>query len=280
MRLLLALALAAGLCLAPPAFAQRHARGGGAAPDSPKRQAELLHQQIAALPAQRAGVTDVYVLGIAAFATQSVFRSELEGALAATARALPVAGTVRLVNSPETIASIPLASRQNFRAAVQGIAGVMDKDEDVLFLFMTSHGTPRGIVLQLPGVFARLSPREVARTLDKQGVRHRVVIVSACYAGIFVRPLANENSIVLTAADAKNTSFGCADDREWTYFGDALFRHSLKPGIDLRIAFSHARGLIAGWEKLDRFTPSNPQGHFGDALAQKLAPLIEAARRP
>jgi hypothetical protein len=105
------------------------------------------------------------------------------------------------------------------------------------------------------------------------------VIVSACYSGIFVKPLANENTIVLTAADAKSTSFGCAEGREWTYFGDALFQHSLKPGTDFQVAFGKARGLIAEWEKRDRFASSNPQGHFGEALMRKLAPLVEARGR-
>jgi hypothetical protein len=121
-----------------------------------------------------------------------------------------------------------------------------------------------------------LSPREVAAVLDKEGIKNRVVIVSACYSGVYVKPLANENTIVLTAADAKNTSFGCADGREWTYFGDALFSHSLKPGVDFQQAYKNARKLIAGWEKRDRYKPSNPQGYFGKALTQKLAPLFEA----
>ena len=61
--------------------------------------------------------------------------------------------------------------------------------------------------------------------------------MSACYAGIFVPPLANDDTIVMTAADAKSTSFGCAPEREWTYFGDALFRQSMLPGWDFQQAF-------------------------------------------
>ena len=121
-----------------------------------------------------------------------------------------------------------------------------------------------------------MTPDDVRHLLNEARAQHRVVIVSACYSGVFVKPLANDNTIVLTAADAKNTSFGCADGREWTYFGDAFFNQSLKPGRDFKAALTEARGLIAGWEKRDKFTPSNPQGHFGAALVEKLAPLIEA----
>jgi hypothetical protein len=92
-----------------------------------------------------------------------------------------------------------------------------------------------------------------------------------------VAPLANDNTIVLTAADAAHTSFGCAAEREWTYFGDALFRESLRPGIDLKRAFDNARILIQGWEMMDQAPASNPQAHFGPALVEKLAPFFSAA---
>jgi hypothetical protein len=156
----------------------------------------------------------------------------------------------------------------------------MDKEEDVLFLFMTSHGNETGFALQLPTVLVGLTPREVASVLDEEGIRNRVVIISACFSGIFVKPLANKNTVVMTAADARSPSFGCAEGRDWTYFGDALFHHSLKPGVDLKIVFDKARRLIAKWEKSERFKPSNPQGHFGDALMKKLTPLIKARGKP
>ncbi|HET7680734.1 MAG TPA: C13 family peptidase [Xanthobacteraceae bacterium] len=283
MRLLPALLLALGVAFAPPAFAQGKAgapkAGAAEARSGDSRQAALLQRQISALAPQTKGVTDIYTIGIAGW-TQDVFRNELAGALRITGKALPLnGGTVRLINSRETADTVPLASLQNFAAAVRAVARVMDKEEDVLFLFMTSHGEKRSFGLQLPSAIVRLRPSEVAAVLNREGIKNRVVIVSACYSGIFVKPLANANSIVLTAADEKSTSFGCAEGREWTYFGDALFQHSLKPGTDFRAAFAKALGLIAEWEKRDRFASSNPQGHFGEALVRKLAPLVKATGR-
>ena len=89
-------------------------------------------------------------------------------------------------------------------------------------------------------------------------------------------PLANDNSFVMTAADSQNSSFGCAAEREWTYFGDALFRQSVLPGVEFQEAFDNARILIHGWEMMDRAPPSNPQGHFGPALVERLAPFFAA----
>ena len=185
---------------------------------------------------------------------------------------------VKLINNRTTLDTVPLATPANFAAAVHALGTVMNKEQDVLVLFMTSHGEKTGFALQVPGRTLELTPAQVASALDGEGIKNRVVIVSACFAGIFVPPLANDNSIILTAADATHTSFGCAPERDWTYFGDAFFRQSLHPGADLGQAFDHARVLISGWEMMDRDPPSNPQGHFGQALVDKLAPLFAAAQ--
>jgi hypothetical protein len=153
----------------------------------------------------------------------------------------------------------------------------MDKDEDILLLFMTSHGTRLGFGLQLPRRQPiEFPPAELARILDSAGIRNRVVIISACYSGIFVPPIANDASIVITAADARNPSFGCAPGREWTFFGDAFFNRSLRPGADFRSAFNGARLTISEWELTEALPPSNPQAHFGPAMVEKLAPLFAA----
>ena len=242
-----------------------------------KAQAGLLKTEVESLAPQRKGATDVYVIGVAGWATQDVFIKELDGAITAIGTVLPIKDHVlRLINNRTTIDTIPLASAQNFAAAVHAVGGVMDKDEDVLLVFMTSHGEKTGFALQLPGgPPAELTPQQVATALDSEGIKNRVVIVSACFAGIFMAPLQNDNSVIMTASDDKSTSFGCSPEREWTYFGDAFFHQSLLPGNDFQQAFNHARILIQGWELMDRIAPSNPQGWFGPALVAKLAPVFQ-----
>jgi hypothetical protein len=240
-----------------------------------KTQPRLLQEQFAQLTPSRKGETEIYTLAIAGWADQDVFIKEIDGALEAIGSVLPIKGrTVRLINRRDTVNAIPLANFPNFRAAVHAIGNVMDKDNDVFVLVMTSHGEQTGFALQLPGGTAELTPQQVAAALDGEGIKNRVAIVSACFSGIFVPPLANDNTIVITAADAKHTSFGCAPERDWTYFGDAFFHQSLHPGADFENAFDHARVLIRGWEMMDQATPSNPQGSFGRALVAKLAPFF------
>jgi hypothetical protein len=281
----------------PPDFDQRGANwweavlGAGRAESKPrprgeiaqiaKLQPKLLQAELAQLSASRSGETNFYTLALAGWADQDVFVKELDGGLDAIASVLPINGhTVRLINRRDTVDTVPLADFPNFAAAVHGIGSIMNKDSDVLILFMTSHGEQTGFALQLPGGVGELTPAQVATALDREGIKNRVVIVSACYAGIFVPPLANDNTIVITAADAKHTSFGCAPERDWTYFGDAFFHQSLHPGADLQGALDHARILIQGWEMMDRAPPSNPQGWFGQALVEKLAPFFATNPRP
>ncbi len=242
------------------------------------QQRTLLKSAVGRLAPQRKGVADLYTIGVAGWAGEDVFIRELDGAIASLTNVLPIDGrVVRLVNRADTMRKIPFASRDNIAAAVRTVGEVMDKGEDILILFMTSHGTRGGFVLQPPGrQMVELAPRELAKVLDSSGIQNRVVIVSACYSGSFVPPLANDNTIVITAADARNPSFGCAPGREWTFFGDALFNRSLRPGTDLQRAFNGARIKISEWELTDSLTPSNPQAHFGPAVVEKLAPLFAA----
>jgi hypothetical protein len=241
-------------------------------------QAGLLQAEVTRLAPHPKSETAIYALGVAGWSGLDVFAKEIDGGLASIARVLPIKDrTLRLINNPATVASVPLASLHNFGAAVHAVGSVMNKDDDVLVLLMTSHGDPKGFGLQLPDQKPiDLTPKQVAETLDQEGIKYRVVIVSACFSGIFLPPLANDTTIVITAADDQHTSFGCAPERDWTYFGDAFLRQSLQPGADFEQAFARARTLIQGWELMDHAPPSNPQAHFGPALVAKLAPFFAA----
>lgn len=251
----------------------------GEGPRSAQAQGALLEKETAGLAPTVKGATNIYALGIAGWADQDVFVKELEGGLAVMGEILPISGrTLRLINDRNTVDHVPLATNRNFIAAVQAVAKVMNKTDDVLLLFMTSHGEHTGFALKLPNETAsELTPQFVAATLNNEGIKNRLVIVSSCFSGAFVPPLANDDTIVLTAADAESTSFGCAPERDWTYFGDALFRQSMRRGRDLQHAFENARTLISGWELMDHARPSNPQAHFGPALVAKLAPFFDSS---
>ena len=54
--------------------------------------------------------------------------------------------------------------------------------------------------------------------------------------------------MIVTAAAADRTSFGCAAENDWTFFGDAMINHALRKPQPLGAAFAEARALVADWE--------------------------------
>jgi len=153
----------------------------------------------------------------------------------------------------------------------------MDRDNDVLFIYMTSHGA-RDFKLEAsnpPLSVDTVSPGELRQALDNAGIRNRVIVVSACFAGGWVGPLADENTLVMTAADATHTSFGCGAGSELTFFGRALFDEQLRKTHSLEEAFAAAVPVIRQREveagKDDGF--SNPQMQVGEKIRPVLREL-------
>jgi len=105
-------------------------------------------------------------------------------------------------------------------------------------------------------------------------------VISACHAGAFIAPLKNANTILITAAAADKTSFGCSDDRDLTYFGEAFYRDALARAKDLQQAFALTRSAIATRELAEHVTASNPQAYFGAQIEQLLSrrPMRPPAR--
>jgi hypothetical protein len=111
---------------------------------------------------------------------------------------------------------------------------------------------------------------DLADALRDSGIKWKVIIISACYAGGFVDALREPKTIVITAAAADRTSFGCSSDSDLTYFGEAFYRDALPAARSLREAFEMARKAIAARERGEGVTPSEPQAYFGAEIEPRL----------
>jgi hypothetical protein len=198
---------------------------------------------------------NVTVLAFGLFGAQSVFESEAKGAASVVAQRLGANPVVVLANT-KTRRDVTIASIGN---ALQSVAERMDRENDIMFLILTSHGSQAGVAVQAGTRVEILSPVDLAGMLNRAGVRHRIVIISACYSGVFLGPLANDDTLVITAADSNHSSFGCRDKVKWTYFGDAFFNTALRHAADLRSAFAAARTLVSLREMRYGLVSSNPQ---------------------
>jgi hypothetical protein len=161
------------------------------------------------------------------------------------------------------------ATVANLRAALTKAAARMDRDNDVLFVFLTSHGSREGIALKAGRRLGLLTPAQLGALLRETGVRNKVLIVSACFSGIFI-PLADPQTLVITAADATHPSFGCEATATWTFFGRAFFRDALPQTDNLRDAYALARTSVLARERREGFEPSNPQMAGGQSFLPQL----------
>jgi hypothetical protein len=229
------------------------------------------------LPSDAVADPNVAVLAFGLVGSQSVFESEAKGAAAILGRRLGAGNVVAQANT-KTRGDVTIKA---IKTAIPSAAAKMD--HDLLVLILTSHGSPDGVAVQAGRRVETLSPPTLAGLLDGAGVRHRIVIISACYSGVFLGPLANDDSLVITAADSKHSSFGCQDKVKWTYFGDAFFNVALRHTADLRQAFDEARAIVRQRELHYHLVPSNPQiagGKNIDVLLGKTGGAEAFGRQP
>jgi hypothetical protein len=151
----------------------------------------------------------------------------------------------------------------------------MNTDEDVLFLYLTSHGSEKHelAVDFRPIRFDPIDPAALNAALAESGIRWRVIVVSACYSGGFIDALKNDATLVITASSADRQSFGCGSGSDATYLAQALFGDALKKTHSLEAAFERAKELIEQWEREKGFTASQPQMHVGPAIRSQLAEI-------
>lgn len=248
-------------------------------------QPELLARTLDSIAEHQAGRHEWYFLGVASYAEQDVFMSEILQTKQLFDGRFNTAGrSVALINNPATWGEYPIATRTSIEHSLARMAERMDADEDVLFLALSSHGsvdengTPMGelAVTNPPMNLRQIDPFWLRTALDKSGIRWRVIVISACYSGTFINALKDPYTMIITASKADNASFGCTDDADMTYFGRAFFSESLRQNNDLMEAFYDAASKIKEREILMGFQPSEPQLVIGEVMQLALPELQKA----
>lgn len=240
-------------------------------------QQALLAEKLAAVSPRQPDRINVFGLVYAPYA-QSVFLRESAMVTGVLQDRFGAQGhVVQMVNHPSVTDRIPWATNQNLRASLRAVARQMDLEHDVLVVYLSSHGgSDFKLASQNPPLeVAELTPHMLRSMLDEAGIRNRVIAVSACFSGGWVDPLSGDNTLVMTAADATHTSYGCGSLSELTYFGRALFDEQLRQTFSFEDAFAIAVPIIRQREieghKEDGF--SNPQIAVGEGIRAVLARL-------
>jgi tetratricopeptide (TPR) repeat protein len=208
----------------------------------------------------------VSVVSFGLFGDQTVFESEAKGAAQIVASRFGSGSVVVRANTKKSQDATP----ETLAATLQLAAKGMDVQNDVLFLILTTHGSRAGLAVKAGARLEIMSPLDLVAMLDAASVRHRVVIISACFSGVFIHPLADPDTLVITAADADHPSFGCRNGNEWTDFGADFFNSALRKTVDLKDAFALASASIRKRELKEHLTPSNPQMAGGENIERML----------
>ncbi|MCG8427354.1 MAG: caspase family protein [Chromatiales bacterium] len=237
-------------------------------------QNDLLQTQFENIASGANESIDMYFLGVGGYGRQDVFRKEVD-----TIKALfdEHFGTqyraLRLINNKGTSDQYPLATLTSIKQALQQLEQKMNVEEDILFLYLTSHGSKEHeLALTMNGLtLANLSAEGLAGMLNKTSIKWKVVVVSACYSGGFVEPLKGENTLVMTASAKDKKSFGCSDENEMTDFAKAYFQKALPNAGSFEEAFEVATALIEEDEKEQKIKEhSRPQIAMGSEIRQHL----------
>jgi hypothetical protein len=239
-------------------------------------QQDLLFQAIDSLAPERPGIEDVYVLTAALFASEDVFMKEVGVISSLLAKRFDASGrTLQLINNRATLKELPIASLTSLRRALAAIGERMNPDEDVLVLYLSSHGSDtHHLAVDLwPLRLDPIDPGALRAAIDAAGIRWRVIVVSSCYSGGYVEPLKDERTLIITASSSERQSFGCGAASDFTYLAKALFDEELRKTHSFEAAFARARVSIAQRERAQGFTPSDPQIYVGDAIREKLRSL-------
>lgn len=239
-------------------------------------QHEKLTKALSKIAAQRKDIVDAYVVVIG-LDSDAVFKKEsaevlnvLQRRFGATTRSIRLAA-----GSGTDAADAPQGSPANLAIALAAIAAKMDVKEDVLVLYSTSHGDKKLGLVYRDGEngFGMIAPKRLKTMLGDLKINRRILLLSACYSGVFVSEMADNNSVIMTAASSNRPSFGCTPGNDWTFFGDALVNNALRKSQSLSKAADEASGLIAIWESKLGLQASNPQVSFGDDTGKWLTAL-------
>lgn len=212
----------------------------------------------------------VFIVSAAPGGSQQLFGREAKAVLGELeARFVGRSRSILLSNAKVDLYRTPLASRSNLEGAIEALGNNYDSNRDLAIIFLTSHGNREAeLSTGLPD-FTQLKPISadfLARALHQAGIHRRIVIVSACYSGSWIKPLASPDTIIITASAAERTSFGCDDTRDFTLFGQAFVDSPLDRGASLRDAFEDLKRRVARAERASAASPSRPQAYVGERM--------------
>jgi hypothetical protein len=157
--------------------------------------------------------------------------------------------------------------KTDIESVYNGLKGAADRTTGGCLVYFSSHGSPQGILFD-----DRLMPPEVMMDLVDQACpgKPTIVIISACFSGVFVPILEKNDRMILTAARPDRASFGCSESDKYPFFDTCFLK--MAPAAHDFISLGRAvQQCVADKETETGMAPaSEPQLWVGPALAPML----------
>lgn len=235
----------------------------------------LVHGEDALKPGTP-GLEEMYFLGFAGWGRQDVFLNEVTSVRHRFDDRFGTEGrSLALINAPDGGVHAP-ATEATLRHALAAFGSRMNVDEDVLVLYLTSHGGRSGLSIARSGPpldvvpWSTLSPAAVRAALDEAHVVWRVVIVAGCETGVFLDALQDDHTVVATAAARDRVSYGCGTGRAATEYGARFL--SATSGREATLLGALEQSQDVSSDEIRRaLVPSLPRLSIGRAIEAKLA---------
>ena len=228
------------------------------------------------LESHRAGVSDLYFVGFGADAREPVFLNEMKSVAQLFDERFDATGrSMVLLNNRQTVRQVPLANAHNLGRALTEVGKRIDANEDIVFLYVSAPNQVNAEIKPKfdPLDFVPIHAADIRHMMDDAEIQWRIVVLSTCVGGDFLKRVRTDRSLVIVAASKDSEGHGCAGDADYTYFGKAFFDVALKRGFSFTQAFEIARKALLEREQSEGRQLSRPEMYVGAAIAEKLDAL-------
>jgi len=155
----------------------------------------------------------------------------------------------------------------------QGLKDLARNAAGGCLVYFSSHGSPQGVVLNGQILPPALMDEMISSAC---GERPTIVVISACFSGVFVPQMASANRMILTAARPDRSSFGCSESDKYPYFDTCMLK-VLPTAHDFVAVSSAVQACVAEKEQETGMHPaSEPQVYIGAGL-RPILPLMALA---
>lgn len=160
------------------------------------------------------------------------------------------------------------------RVVYEALKDLTSRTSGGCLVYFTSHGAPQGVLVGE----TVMPPPILDRMLDETcGARPTVVVVSACFSGVFVPALAGPNRMVLTAARPDRSSFGCGEADAYPYF-DACLLDEIGGSTDFPALARRTAACVRTREIAEKVSPPSEPQLFVSPEMRAMLPLMAFRR--